>query len=143
MSEVGQSASMGHIAPPTAPRTLVIGAWNILGHSNPMIRSWHAAIGDHIALGNPFGLESTMTAGVVSGVGRLLPVEAGTEDGPGYSIPGMIQTDAPINPGNSGGALVDLSGRVMGVTAAIISPAGAAIGSGAGRTQPPGVTGLG
>ena len=56
-----------------------------------------------IAIGNPFGLENTMTVGIISALGRTLP--AG-ENGSGYSIPEIIQTDAPINPGNSGGVLV-------------------------------------
>ncbi|BAJ62968.1 PDZ domain-containing protein [Anaerolinea thermophila] len=69
-----------------------------------------------IAIGNPFGLSNTMTVGIVSATGRTLP--AGETR---YSIPEVIQTDAPINPGNSGGVLVDAQGNVMGVTAAIES----------------------
>jgi len=69
-----------------------------------------------IAIGNPFGLSNTMTAGIVSATGRTLP--AGETR---YSIPEVIQTDAPINPGNSGGVLVDAQGNVLGVTAAIES----------------------
>lgn len=83
-----------------------------------------------IAIGNPFGLEGTMTQGIVSAVGRLLPTNAGSSQGPGYSIPDVIQTDAPINPGNSGGVLVDDNGEVIGVTAAIESPVGANAGVG-------------
>ena len=82
-----------------------------------------------IAIGNPFGLEGTMTVGFISAVGRLLPV--GSEAlGGSFSIPDMIQTDAPINPGNSGGVLVDDEGRVIGVTTAIISPVRASAGIG-------------
>ncbi|MCS6784191.1 MAG: trypsin-like peptidase domain-containing protein [Candidatus Caldarchaeum sp.] len=66
-----------------------------------------------IAIGNPFGLEGTLTTGVVSQKGRLLPT------GRGYSIPGVIQTDAAINPGNSGGPLLNLQGEVVGVNTAI------------------------
>lgn len=66
-----------------------------------------------IAIGNPFGLEGTLTAGVVSQKGRLLPT------GRGYSIPGVIQTDAAINPGNSGGPLLNTKGEVVGVNTAI------------------------
>jgi S1-C subfamily serine protease len=72
-------------------------------------------VGDQvIAIGNPFGLSDTMTTGIVSGVGRLLP-------GAGFSIPNAIQTDAPINPGNSGGPLLDTKGRVIGMNTAILS----------------------
>lgn len=83
-----------------------------------------------IAIGNPYGLEGTMTEGIVSAVGRLLPVESGDVQTPVYSIPDVIQTDAPLNPGNSGGVLVDAQGQVIGVTSAIISPAGASAGIG-------------
>jgi serine protease Do len=83
-----------------------------------------------VAIGNPFGLEGTMTVGFVSALGRLLPVTPETSGGPGYSIPDVIQTDAPINPGNSGGVLVDDQGRVIGVTSAIISPVGTSAGIG-------------
>jgi serine protease Do len=83
-----------------------------------------------VAIGNPFALEGTMTVGFVSALGRLLPVESQDGQGPGYSIPDVIQTDAPINPGNSGGVLVDDQGQVIGVTSAIISPVGASAGIG-------------
>jgi serine protease Do len=76
-----------------------------------------------IAIGNPFGLQGTMTEGIISGLERTLPVGSGTAaTGARYSIPDIIQTDASINPGNSGGVLVDDQGRVVGVTAAIESP---------------------
>ena len=74
-----------------------------------------------IAIGNPFGLEGTMTLGIISALGRTLPAQSSTAQGQYYSIPDIIQTDAPINPGNSGGVLVDETGRVIGVTAAIES----------------------
>ncbi|MEM4186704.1 MAG: trypsin-like peptidase domain-containing protein, partial [Candidatus Caldarchaeum sp.] len=74
-----------------------------------------------IAIGNPFGLEGTLTTGVVSQKGRLLPT------GRGFSIPGVIQTDAAINPGNSGGPLLNLRGEVVGVNTAI-EPSGVGIG---------------
>ena len=77
-----------------------------------------------IAIGNPFGLQNTMTAGIVSALGRSLPVGEGQTAGPSYTIPDIIQTDAPINPGNSGGVLVDDQGQVIGVTAAIESQTG-------------------
>jgi S1-C subfamily serine protease len=83
-----------------------------------------------VAIGNPFGLEGTMTVGFVSALGRSLPVAAGTTLGPSYTIPDIIQTDAPINPGNSGGVLVDDEGRVIGVPTAIESPVRANAGIG-------------
>ncbi len=83
-----------------------------------------------VAIGNPFGLQSTMTVGFVSGLGRLLPTGSDNSQGPSYSIPDIIQTDTPINPGNSGGVLLDARGHLIGVTAAILSPVGASIGIG-------------
>jgi S1-C subfamily serine protease len=75
-------------------------------------------IGDPvIAIGNPFGLSGTMTTGIVSAVGRLLPAAAAV----GFSIPDVIQTDAPINPGNSGGPLLNMQGQVIGINTAITS----------------------
>lgn len=64
-----------------------------------------------IAIGNPYGLAGTMTTGIVSQAGRLVPAP-----GIGFSIPDVIQTDAAVNPGNSGGPLLDTQGRVVGVT---------------------------
>jgi S1-C subfamily serine protease len=83
-----------------------------------------------IAIGNPFGLEGSMTVGIISGLGRSLPVEATAPNGQTYTIPDVIQTDAAINPGNSGGVLVDDHGRVIGVTAALESPVRANAGVG-------------
>jgi serine protease Do len=83
-----------------------------------------------IAIGNPFGLEGTMTMGIISALGRTLPAESSVAQGLYYSIPDIIQTDAPINPGNSGGVLVDDTGRVIGVTAAIESAVQSSAGIG-------------
>lgn len=87
-----------------------------------------------VAIGNPFALENTMTVGFISAIGRSLPATsgdgAGLAQGPTYTIPDIIQTDAPINPGNSGGVLVDDQGQVIGVTAAIESPVRASAGIG-------------
>ncbi len=83
-----------------------------------------------VAIGNPFALQNTMTMGIVSALGRTLPTEADATGGLSYSIPDIIQTDAPINPGNSGGVLVDDTGRVVGVTAAIESAVQSSAGIG-------------
>lgn len=72
-----------------------------------------------VAIGNPFGLSNTMTTGIVSQIGRLLP----NRDA-GYSIPNVIQTDAAINPGNSGGPMLNLQGQVIGINTAIQSNTG-------------------
>jgi serine protease Do len=82
------------------------------------------------AIGNPFGLEGTMTVGVISAVGRSLPVRGQALPGSTYTIPDVIQTDAPINPGNSGGVLVDIHGRLLGVPTAIESSSGSNAGIG-------------
>jgi len=72
-----------------------------------------------IALGNPFGLRGTLTTGIVSALGRSLPLgRASIVIGARFSIPELIQTDAAINPGNSGGPLLDSQGRVIGVNTA-------------------------
>jgi 2-alkenal reductase len=76
------------------------------------------------AIGNPFGLSRTLTAGIVSAVERHLPTAQGRE------VRGVIQTDAAINPGNSGGPLLDSAGRLIGVTTAIISESGTSAGIG-------------
>ena len=83
-----------------------------------------------IAIGNPFGLEGTMTVGIVSALGRSIPASDGFAAGPVYSIPNVIQTDAPINPGNSGGVLLNAAGELIGVTTAIESPVRANAGIG-------------
>ena len=83
-----------------------------------------------VAIGNPFGLEGSMTVGFVSALGRSLPVASSNLLAPSYTIPDIIQTDAPINPGNSGGVLVDDEGRVIGVPTAIESPVRANAGIG-------------
>lgn len=86
----------------------------------PLANSADLEVGQQIiAIGNPFGLSNTMTTGIVSQVGRLLP----NRDS-GYSIPGVIQTDAAINPGNSGGPMLNLDGQVIGINTAIQSTTG-------------------
>lgn len=71
------------------------------------------------AIGNPFGLSGSMSTGIVSGLGRLLPGGAAAPGGQRFNIPDIIQTDTAINPGNSGGPLLNLSGEVIGVNTAI------------------------
>ncbi len=83
-----------------------------------------------VAIGNPFGLGNTMTVGFVSAVGRSLPAQTTSTSNARYTIPDVIQTDAPINPGNSGGVLVNEKGEVVGVPSAIISPVQASVGIG-------------
>ncbi len=79
---------------------------------------------DIAAIGNPFGLSGSMTSGIVSQLGRLLP------SGSGYSIPDVIQTDAAINPGNSGGPLLNMRGEIVGINTAIQSATGEFTGVG-------------
>jgi S1-C subfamily serine protease len=93
---------------PPIPKPLVVG------------NSSELRVGDQVvAIGNPFGLEGSMTTGIVSQIGRLLSV-----DERGFSIPNAIQTDALINPGNSGGPLLNMKGEVIGVNTAGIFPGG-------------------
>jgi S1-C subfamily serine protease len=91
----------------------------------PMGSSRELQVGQKVyAIGNPFGLDQTMTTGIVSALNR--EIESVTR----RSIRGVIQTDAAINPGNSGGPLLDSAGRVIGVNTAIFSPSGASAGIG-------------
>ncbi len=80
-----------------------------------------------IAVGSPFGLETSVTAGIISALNRQLRID---EVGSGLVIPSVIQTDAAINPGNSGGALVDAEGRLVGINTAIMSQTGTGQGVG-------------
>jgi len=91
----------------------------------PVGRSADLRIGQAtFAIGNPFGLTRTLTAGIVSALGRTLPSQSGRD------IEGVIQTDAAINPGNSGGPLLDSAGRLIGVNTAILSQTGSYAGIG-------------
>ena len=76
------------------------------------------------AIGNPFGLDQSLTTGIISALKRRLPTSGGRE------ITNVIQTDAAINPGNSGGPLLDSAGRAIGVNTAILSPSGTSAGIG-------------
>jgi S1-C subfamily serine protease len=91
----------------------------------PRGRSDNLQVGQKVfAIGNPFGLDQTLTTGIISALGREIE---STNQRP---IKDMIQTDAPINPGNSGGPLLDSAGLLIGVNAAIYSPSGASAGIG-------------
>lgn len=88
-------------------------------------RSGDLQVGQKVyAIGDPFGLDQTLTTGIISALGRTIESVAGTP------IDNAIQTDAAINPGNSGGPLLDSSGRLIGVNTAIYSPSGASAGIG-------------
>ncbi|MGH9923015.1 MAG: S1C family serine protease, partial [Nitrososphaerales archaeon] len=94
----------------------------------PLGDSSKLQVGEQVAaIGNPFGLSGSMTTGIVSQLGRLLPL---AEVEGGFSIPDVIQTDAAINPGNSGGPLLDIRGEVVGVNSAITSGTGEFAGVG-------------
>ncbi len=91
----------------------------------PMGDSKNLKIGQKVlAIGNPFGLQRTLTTGIISSLGRTIRSESGTlmED--------IIQTDAAINPGNSGGPLLNSEGEIIGINSAIISPSGGSVGIG-------------
>lgn len=82
------------------------------------------------AIGNPFGEQGSMSMGIVSGVGRSLQSQRSGSNMGSYSLPEVVQTDAPINPGNSGGPLLNLSGEVIGVNSAIATTSGSNSGVG-------------
>jgi S1-C subfamily serine protease len=91
----------------------------------PVGSSGDLRVGQRVyAIGNPFGLDWTLTSGIVSALNRSLIEENGNP------LEHLIQTDAPINPGNSGGPLLDSAGRLIGINTAIYSPSGAAAGVG-------------
>ena len=91
----------------------------------PIGDSSNLKVGESVAaIGNPFGLSGSMTSGIISQIGRLLPQDSG------YSIPDVIQTDAAINPGNSGGPLLNMRGEVVGINTAIQSATGEFTGVG-------------
>jgi 2-alkenal reductase len=83
-----------------------------------------------VAIGNPFGEQGSMSLGIVSGLGRSLQSQRELSGGSSYSLPEVVQTDAPINPGNSGGPLLNLDGEVVGVNSAIRTVTGTNSGVG-------------
>jgi S1-C subfamily serine protease len=91
-----------------------------------------ARVGEWVlAVGNPFNLNSTVTAGIISAKGRSINIlNRNSQEGGSTAIESFIQTDAAINPGNSGGALVDLQGGLLGINTAIASPTGSYSGYG-------------
>jgi S1-C subfamily serine protease len=100
-------------APPETLRPILVGS------------SHDLQVGQSVfAIGDPFGLDQTLTTGIVSALGRTIQSPSGAP------IANAIQTDAAINPGNSGGPLVDSSGRLIGVNSAIVSPSGSSAGIG-------------
>src|SRR5437773_3528175 len=102
------------LQPPKEPLTIVQ-----LGDSDKLV------VGQKVlAIGNPFGLDRTLTTGVISGLQRPIRAQNGRQ------IEGAIQTDASINPGNSGGPLLDSHGRMIGINSQILSPSGASAGVG-------------
>jgi S1-C subfamily serine protease len=93
----------------------------------PLADSSMVMVGEQVAaIGNPFGLSGSMSEGIISGVGRQLPAQEADH----FSIPDIIQTDAPINPGNSGGPLLNMRGEVIGINSAIYSTTGQFAGVG-------------
>jgi len=107
--------------PDTDLAILRINADNL--HDIPLADSEQARVGDYVlAVGNPFGLERSVTAGIISAKGRSKLGLKGFEN--------FIQTDASINPGNSGGALVNLRGELLGINTAIVAPSGGNVGVG-------------
>ena len=91
----------------------------------PMGDSKNLRVGQKVlAIGNPFGLQRTLTTGIISSLGRTIRSEAGT------MIEDVIQTDAAINPGNSGGPLLNSDGEIIGINSAILSPSGGNVGIG-------------
>jgi 2-alkenal reductase len=97
----------------------------------PLAEAGSVQVGQFVAaIGNPFGEQGSMSLGIVSGLGRSLPSQRELDSGSSYSLPQVIQTDAPINPGNSGGPLLNLDGEVVGINSAIASTTGTNSGVG-------------
>ena len=118
-------ASLVGVSPDKDLAVLQIGASADALHPLAIGESNDLQVGQKVfAIGNPFGLDQTLTAGIVSALGREIKAVTGR------TIQGVIQTDAAINPGNSGGPLLDSGGRLIGVNTAIYSPSGGSSGIG-------------
>jgi putative serine protease PepD len=135
----GSSASAEVVGTDPVTDLAVIKAEDVSGLTPATLgRSEAVSVGEQVvAVGSPFGLESTVTSGIVSALDR--PVTAGESQGASATIFPAIQTDAAINPGNSGGALVNMRGEVIGINSAIRStpaPGGAAGSIGLGFAIP-------
>jgi S1-C subfamily serine protease len=118
-------AALVGVSPAHDIAVLRIGVGTRRPHPVPVGTSADLKVGQKVfAIGNPFGLDWTLTTGIVSALDRSLPSEGGA------TIDHLIQTDAAINPGNSGGPLLDSAGRLIGVNTAIYSPSGASAGIG-------------
>ena len=97
----------------------------------PLAEADNLQVGQFVAaIGNPFGEQGSMSLGIVSGLGRSLPSQRALGGGSSYTLPEVIQTDAPINPGNSGGPLLNLDGEVVGINSAIATTTGTSSGVG-------------
>jgi len=118
-------AAVVGVAPDKDLAVLRISAPSGALHPIPLGESGNLRVGQKVyAIGNPFGLDHTLTTGIVSALGREI------ESITGQTIQGMIQTDAAINPGNSGGPILDSAGRLIGINTAIYSPSGVSAGIG-------------
>jgi S1-C subfamily serine protease len=123
LSDIAVLKIIENISRSAQPKTSLLPTPLTIGNSS------NASIGQPVfAIGNPYGLEGTMTTGIVSQTGRLVPLTTSVEKFLGlhfpwvaYSIADVIQTDAPINQGNSGGPLLNLQGQVIGMNTATIS----------------------
>jgi S1-C subfamily serine protease len=118
-------AALVGVSPSHDLAVLRIGAGRRLPAPLPLGSSHDLRVGQSVfAIGNPFGLDWTLTKGIISALDRSL------DAGDGLTIEHLIQTDAAINPGNSGGPLLDSAGRLIGINTAIYSPSGASAGIG-------------
>jgi S1-C subfamily serine protease len=124
-NEASYPAKLVGVAPDKDLAVLLVQAPNERLQPLPLGKSGDVEVGHRcFAIGNPFGLDHTLTAGVISALGREI------KSATGVPIKDVIQTDAAINPGNSGGPLLDNTGRLIGVNTAIFSPSGAYAGIG-------------
>ncbi len=124
-SQRSYEAVLVGVSPEHDIAVLRIGRGGALGRPVPLGSSADLKVGQKVlAIGNPFGLDYTLTTGVISALNRTIRAEEGR------AIEHLIQTDAAINPGNSGGPLIDSAGRVIGMNTAILSASGVSAGIG-------------